>query len=119
MLAIKGLGGYHLAADATSETATALLRARKRREHRPFALMVPTLEHARSLCHVDATAERLLTGPPSPIVLLDRRPSIPVAEAVAPGNRQLGLMLHANGWPGSPTRSSSTTDRFTSAPTTR
>ncbi len=95
VLAVKGLGGYHLAVAAGNETAAAALRARKHREDKPFAIMVPDLAAARSLCDVDDTALRLLTSPGRPIVLLPRRPAADgmIARAVAPGNRQLGLML--------------------------
>jgi hydrogenase maturation protein HypF len=93
LLAIKGLGGYHLATAADDEKAVAALRARKHREDKPFAVMVADVPGARLLAEVDATAERLLTSPRRPIVLLPRRPGAPVAEAVAPGNRQLGVML--------------------------
>jgi hydrogenase maturation protein HypF len=99
ILAIKGLGGYHLAVDATSEKAAAALRERKHREDKPFAVMVADVEATRVLAEVDATAERLLTSARRPIVLLPRRlaeetgPGGRVAEAVAPGNRQLGVML--------------------------
>jgi hydrogenase maturation protein HypF len=98
VLAVKGLGGYHLAVDARSQPAAARLRAAKHREDKPFAVMVPDLAAARDLCHVDELAEALLTSPRRPIVLLPRRPGgagqpSPIAEAVAPGNRQLGLML--------------------------
>jgi hydrogenase maturation protein HypF len=93
ILAIKGLGGYHLAVDATSDKAAAALRERKHREDKPFAVMVADVAAARALCEVDATAERLLTSARRPIVLLPRRPGGRVAEAVAPGNRQLGVML--------------------------
>ncbi|HEY4703971.1 MAG TPA: carbamoyltransferase HypF, partial [Streptosporangiaceae bacterium] len=99
ILAIKGLGGYHLAVDATSDKAAAALRERKHREDKPFAVMVADVAAARALCEVDATAERLLTSARRPIVLLPRHlaeevgPGGRVAEAVAPGNRQLGVML--------------------------
>ncbi|MBV9793817.1 MAG: carbamoyltransferase HypF [Actinobacteria bacterium] len=93
ILAVKGLGGYHLAVDAASDKAAAALRERKHREDKPFAVMVADLEAARALVEVDETAERLLTSAGRPIVLLPRRPDAPVAEAVAPGNRQLGIML--------------------------
>ncbi|WP_024876792.1 carbamoyltransferase HypF [Saccharomonospora piscinae] len=92
VVAVKGLGGYHLAVDATSAPATARLRARKHREDKPFAVMVASLADARRLCAVDDPAERLLTSRRRPIVLLDRRRA-GVADAVAPGNRELGLML--------------------------
>ncbi|MBX6767015.1 MAG: carbamoyltransferase HypF [Actinomadura rubrobrunea] len=93
ILAVKGLGGYHLAALADHEGAVADLRARKRRADKPFALMVPDLAAARALVHVDPAAQRLLTGARAPIVLLPRRSGARVAAAVAPGDRHLGVML--------------------------
>jgi hydrogenase maturation protein HypF len=69
------------------------LRARKHREDKPFALMVTDLDAARELCEIDPVAERLLAGRRRPVVLLPRRRDAPVAPAVAPGNRSLGLML--------------------------
>ncbi|GAA2900169.1 carbamoyltransferase HypF [Streptosporangium fragile] len=93
VLAVKGLGGYHLAVDAADEDAARTLRARKHREEKPFAVMVPDLDAARALCELDTEAERLLTGPRRPIVLLPRRPGAAVAASVAPGDRRLGLML--------------------------
>ncbi|MGW0589742.1 carbamoyltransferase HypF [Streptosporangium sp. NPDC002607] len=93
VLAVKGLGGYHLAVDAADEEAARTLRARKRREDRPFAIMVPDLRAAHALCELDDESERLLTGPRRPIVLLPRRSGAAPAGAVAPGDRTLGLML--------------------------
>ncbi len=93
VLAVKGLGGYHLAVDASCQAAAAALRGRKHREDKPFAIMAADLTAARQLCEVDDTQAALLTGPRRPIVLLARRPDAPVADAVAPGNRQLGLIL--------------------------
>ena len=93
VLAVKGLGGYHLAADASCEQAVALLRARKHREDKPFAVMAADLAAARYLAEVDTAAAGLLTGPARPIVLLPRREEAAVAAAAAPGNRQLGIML--------------------------
>ena len=93
VLAVKGLGGYHLAVDAGSQDATALLRARKHREDKPFALMVADVAAARDRCEVDEVAAGLLASTRRPVVLLPRRPGAPVADAVAPGNRQLGVML--------------------------
>ncbi|HEV2450860.1 MAG TPA: carbamoyltransferase HypF [Streptosporangiaceae bacterium] len=91
VLAVKGLGGYHLAVDATNEAAAAALRRRKHREDKPFAVMVADLAAARQLCEVDQTSARLLASPRRPIVLMPRHDDL--AAAVAPGNRQLGLML--------------------------
>ncbi|GAA3467175.1 carbamoyltransferase HypF [Nonomuraea roseola] len=93
VLAVKGLGGYHLAAVAACADAVTALRERKHREDKPFAVMVPDLEAARRLCDVDAAEEALLTSRARPIVLLRRRADAEVAPLVAPGNRWLGLML--------------------------
>jgi hydrogenase maturation protein HypF len=93
VLAVKGLGGYHLAVDATNEEAARTLRARKHREDKPFAVMVPDLATARRLCEVDGVAEHLLADQRRPIVLLPKLSTSPVAYSVAPGNRRLGLML--------------------------
>jgi hydrogenase maturation protein HypF len=93
VVAVKGLGGYHLAADAASEAAVGTLRARKHREDKPFALMVGDLAAAEALCLVGEAEARVLTGQRRPVVLLPRRPDAPVAGPVAPGNRSLGLML--------------------------
>jgi hydrogenase maturation protein HypF len=93
VVAVKGLGGYHLAADASCEEAVAALRARKHREDKPFAIMTAGLAEARRLGVVDDAEAALLTSPARPIVLLARRPDADVAASAAPGNRQLGLML--------------------------
>jgi hydrogenase maturation protein HypF len=98
ILAMKGIGGYHLACDAASETATAELRARKHREDKPFALMVRTVEAVRAYADVRPEEAGLLTSHRRPIVLLRRLPPdaghrARVAAAVAPGTRYLGFML--------------------------
>jgi hydrogenase maturation protein HypF len=93
ILAVKGLGGYHLAVDATCDQAAATLRARKHREDKPFAILAADLGQARELADVDQTAAGLLTGPARPIVLLPRRLDAPVAPAAAPGHRSLGVIL--------------------------
>ena len=93
IVGVKGLGGYHLAADAASEEAIAKLRARKHREDKPFAILAADLAAVRRLVVVDDVAARLLESQARPIVLLSRRPDADVAAAVAPGNRQLGIML--------------------------
>ena len=92
IIAVKGLGGYHLAVLATSPAA-GTLRARKHREDKPFAVMVSDVDEAAALCEVDEVAAELLTSRRRPIVLLDKRPGAAVAAEVAPGNRQLGVML--------------------------
>jgi hydrogenase maturation protein HypF len=93
VVAVKGLGGWHLAVDAASQRAAAALRARKHREDKPFAVMAANLAAARALADLDETEAALLTSARRPIVLAARRPGAPVADAVAPGNRQLGIML--------------------------
>jgi len=93
IVAVKGLGGYHLAADAANEKAVAELRARKHREDKPFAVLVADLVAARQLGEVSPAAAGLLTSSARPIVLLTRRPGAAVAAATAPGNSSLGVML--------------------------
>jgi hydrogenase maturation protein HypF len=93
ILAIKGLGGYHLACDALNDGAVQRLRQRKHREAKPFALMVPDLETARKLCQISDDEASLLQSYQRPIVLLSRRPDCPVAPEVAPGYETLGIML--------------------------
>ncbi|HEY6573335.1 MAG TPA: carbamoyltransferase HypF, partial [Mycobacterium sp.] len=93
VLAVKGIGGYHLACDARNEAAGAELRRRKQRGDKPFAVMVPDLRGARAVAEVDDASARVLAGPQRPIVLLARRPGAPVADVVAPHNPDLGVML--------------------------
>jgi hydrogenase maturation protein HypF len=93
IVAVKGLGGFHLMADAANQDAIVRLRALKRRAQKPFAVMVPSLESARLLCHVNPLEERALTAPESPIVLLQRRDTDAIATSVAPENPYLGVML--------------------------
>ncbi len=94
IVAVKGLGGYHLACDATDEGATSTLRRRKARGAKPFAVMVADLDTAGELAHLDAPAAALLAGSRRPIVLLARRAGAFLAPSVAPGNPDLGLLLH-------------------------
>jgi hydrogenase maturation protein HypF len=91
--AVKGLGGFHLACVASDEQAVARLRARKHREDKPFALMVPDLVAARRLVELSEPAATLLLSRERPIVLLPRRADGAVAPSVAPASRELGLML--------------------------
>ena len=93
ILAIKGLGGFHLACCADREEVVARLRARKGREAKPLALMVGDLAAARALVQLDPPSEALLTSVARPIVLAPARAGIPIAPAVAPGSYTLGLML--------------------------
>jgi len=93
IVAVKGLGGFHLAADATNPSAVGSLRERKRRVEKPFAIMAPNLEAIEGFCEVDEAARRLLLSSQRPIVLLPRKPGVPIAEAVAPYNQYLGAFL--------------------------
>ena len=93
VVAIKGLGGFHLACDAGQQAAVAALRARKHREDKPFALMVADLATARSLVVLGGEEEALLSSIERPIVLAARRPATRVAGAVAPSAPELGVML--------------------------
>src|ERR1700748_255389 len=87
VLAVKGLGGYHLAADTACEQAVAALRQRKNREDKPVAGMAADPAAAAELAEVDEAAAALLTSPARPIVLLPRRPGTTVAQGTAPGHR--------------------------------
>jgi hydrogenase maturation protein HypF len=95
IVAIKGLGGYHLACDATDEAAVQRLRDRKRRWAKPFAVMAADLAAAERLAHLGPTERALLAGPERPIVLLvaRRRGEPRLAPAVAAGNHRLGIFL--------------------------
>ncbi|HEY3341119.1 MAG TPA: carbamoyltransferase HypF, partial [Anaerolineae bacterium] len=109
VVAVKGLGGFHLMVDARNDTSVRELRHRKHREEKPLALMAPNLALVKTLCHVSAQEERLLLSPESPIVLLRRQDSsaphstgaqgaLPAAPALAasvapPPNPALGVML--------------------------
>jgi hydrogenase maturation protein HypF len=118
IVAVKGLGGFHLLVDARNETAVRRLRERKQREEKPFALMYPSLESVKAVCEVSPLEARLLGSPEAPIVLLRRihwgtptdkrcqwmgnenNQSVGIfhllADSVAPGNPNLGVMLPSN-----------------------
>lgn len=91
--ALKGLGGYHLVCDARNSLTVAELRRRKQRDEKPFAIMVRDVAAVEAHCEVSAAERALLLSPRRPIVLLRKRPVIGIAEAVAPGNPYLGVML--------------------------
>ena len=95
IIAIKGLGGYHLACDAQNEEAVHALRVRKYRKEKPFALMAASLEEASQWVKLSSLAKTLLTSVPHPIVLLPRRPEASQAlpSSLAPNNEELGIML--------------------------
>jgi hydrogenase maturation protein HypF len=93
ILAIKGLGGFHLACDARNESAVRRLRERKRRSDKPFALMARDLAAIAEVCEVSDADRAALTSPRSPIVILPRKAEAALPEAIAPGNRTIGIML--------------------------
>ncbi|HHL21710.1 MAG TPA: carbamoyltransferase HypF, partial [Aliiroseovarius sp.] len=96
IVAIKGLGGWQLAVDATDEAAVSRLRALKRRPHKPLALMAAGLDDIRRYCHVSAAEAQALASPAAPITLLRRRTGgAALPEALAPGIGRLGFMLAA------------------------
>jgi len=93
IVAVKGLGGFHLMADAGNDEALQRLRAAKEREEKPFALMVPDRASAAALCRLGDAEARLLVSPEAPIVLLEKLDDRGVSPSVAPGNPCLGVML--------------------------
>jgi hydrogenase maturation protein HypF len=100
VVAIKGLGGYQLACDATNVRAVERLRLLKRREGKPFAMMLASVDAIRAWCHVDDDEARALQSPGGPIVLLERGAAPaqpPIADAVAPGVACWGFMLPPTG----------------------
>jgi hydrogenase maturation protein HypF len=98
IVALKGIGGFHLITDARNESAVQLLRERKHREEKPLALMFPSLETVKGVCEVSPLEERLLLSPEAPIVLLRRigEQKCQIANSIAPGNPNLGVMLPYN-----------------------
>ncbi len=93
ILAIKGLGGFHIACDATNNEAVKTLRERKKRPHKPFALMMKDIEMVKKYCYVTPKEEKVLTSPQSPIVLLRIKDIQDISPEVAPHNKYLGVML--------------------------
>jgi hydrogenase maturation protein HypF len=96
IVALKGIGGFQLLVDARDARSVARLRARKRREEKPFALLVAGLAEVRRIVETTSEAETALAGPEAPIVLLPRRPGAGIADNVAPRNPRLGVMLPAS-----------------------
>ena len=93
IVAVKGLGGFHLACNADDDAAVRRLRERKGREAKPLAVMASDLATARSFAHVGEDAATLMQGPESPIVICDRRDDAPLAVSVAPDTDSYGVML--------------------------
>ncbi|MBO4365426.1 MAG: carbamoyltransferase HypF, partial [Eggerthellaceae bacterium] len=95
IVAVKGLGGFHLVCDATNEETLTALRLRKRREGKAFAVMVRTVDDARAYCLVSPEEENALKSPARPIVLLKKRPDVKLARGLADDLPELGIMLPA------------------------
>jgi len=93
IVAVKGLGGFHLACDATNVSAVKKLRKRKYREDKPFAIMVPNLESVKSFCPISPEEEKLLTSPRRPILLLSKKADCSLPREIAPHHKYLGVML--------------------------
>jgi hydrogenase maturation protein HypF len=93
ILAVKGLGGFHLAVDATQKEAVERLRWRKGREQKPLALMSSSIEQIETYAFIGKAARQLLVSSKRPIVIVPKRPGNIIASEVAPGNRYLGVML--------------------------
>ena len=93
IVAIKGIGGFHLAVDALNNEAVKRLRERKKRDHKPFALMANSIEKIKEFAIVNESAEQLLKSPQCPIVLLPKRKNNPIAPSVAEGVATFGFML--------------------------
>ena len=93
IVAVKGLGGFHLTCDARSEVAVNLLRERKRRVEKPFAVMFRRIEDIERACEIDDSARKLLLSFERPVVLLLRKPDATIARGIAPHNRFLGVFL--------------------------
>ncbi|MEA2008938.1 MAG: carbamoyltransferase HypF [Chloroflexota bacterium] len=93
ILAIKGIGGFHLACDAENAQAVALLRERKKRPSKPLALMMPNIETVKHYCHLNAQERDTLTSRERPIVLLAKRADSTISSQIAPGQNTLGVML--------------------------
>lgn len=98
IVAVKGIGGFHLMVDARNRDAVTRLRTRKQREEKPFALLFPSLQSAKAICKISPLEEKLLLSPEAPILLLPKNKNAgpQIAESVAPGNPNLGLMLPSN-----------------------
>lgn len=93
IVAIKGLGGFHLACDATNDSSVKKLREGKRKSNKPFAIMAGDISSVRTICEVGKDDEELLESPKRPIVIMEKKAGNPVSDAVSPWNNTLGVML--------------------------
>ena len=93
VLAVKGIGGFHLSVDAFDDNAVLALRERKRREEKPFAVMARNIETAEKFCDINASEREALCSPQAPVVLLKKKTGNRLSEKIAPRNDRLGVML--------------------------
>lgn len=93
IVAVKGIGGFHLACDAFNSDSVNILRQRKNRPHKPFAVMVKDIEAAKKLCYVNEFEEEILLSNKKPIVLLEKKENSNLSNMVAPNIKRLGIML--------------------------
>ena len=93
IVAVQGIGGFHIACRADDEAAVARLRARKHRPEKPLAVLVADLDTARTMAVISDAEAALLSSAAAPIVLLERRPDAPLAPSVAPGTESIGILL--------------------------
>ncbi|MBX4267757.1 carbamoyltransferase HypF [Clostridium estertheticum] len=93
ILAIKGLGGFHLACDGLNETSVSNLRERKKRPFKPLAVMMKNIETVKKYCRVNQSEEKVLTGIKKPIVILDQSESYDLSKTIAPNQKTIGVML--------------------------
>lgn len=93
IVAVKGIGGFHLACDAYNEASVNILRQRKRRTHKPFAIMVKDIESAKKLCYINQLEEEILLSNKRPIVLLEKKENLNLPDLVASHMKKLGIML--------------------------
>jgi len=93
ILAVKGIGGYHLVCDATNESSVKTLRIRKSRPYKPFAIMAGNISAAEEICHINSTESKLLKSNKCPIVLLYKKENTNLADIIAPNLKRLGVML--------------------------
>jgi len=93
IFAIKGVGGFHLACDALNESAVCILRARKKRPFKPFAVMIKDIETVKKYCKVNQLEEKILTGTKKPIVILDQMKGCELPQSIAPNQKTIGVIL--------------------------
>jgi hydrogenase maturation protein HypF len=93
IVAIKGLGGFHIACDASNMESVERLRERKRKNNKPFALMAPDISSVKKYCYVSEEEESAMVSPKRPVVLMRKRKDLSLPEGIAPNNRYLGFML--------------------------